>query len=109
MIEIKNEEYYYKLPGYHPHQYQQHTPINMVYRTLQFMPKTFYERDMRKTVEEMWGVKRRKGVFGMVLRELAVLGYVNIVKEKLKYTTTSINRYTILPYYYTELEVKRDG
>ncbi len=103
MIKIKNEEYYYSLPGHDPMLYQQHTPLNMVYRTLQFMPQTFYERDLRKKIEDMWGVKKRRGVFGVILTDMENIGYVKIVKEKTKHSASKINRYTVLPKYYRSI------
>ena len=97
MIQIENEELYYSLPSYTPNKFTQHTPENLVYKTMMFTPDRFYADELRRIAEQKWGTPLSNQVAGHALRVLYENGY--ITRRKIRGTY----RYYKTQLYYREI------
>lgn len=100
LVDIKNEEHYYSLPGHDPNQGQQHLPVNMVYRAMIYVSDTFKSTDIQNVIMTMWEVDLSPSKIGMALSTLTTVRYVE------RMTRTSPYVYGKTPKYIYNLREK---
>ena len=76
MLQIDNEELYYKLPSYRHNKFTQHTKENIVYKTMMFLGHRFFANELRLTAEKVFGLRLNNQTAGHGLRILYENGYV---------------------------------
>lgn len=89
MKQIHNEDKYYSLPGYDPNLHQQHKPINMIYKTMLYLPHSFKAYEAKEKILELWCVNLHTAQIGRKLRELTEAGMVTR-----RHMEPGFNRYT---------------